>query len=751
MPRPRSSPPQATRCRRAAVILAPLAASLVAPSAAAQPAPGVAPPLALVRLASPVTLDGRSDEAAWAAVQPIVPVMALPTFGGQPSAPTEFRFAHDDTHLYASARMYVRDPGELRGNSLQRDRLGSDDVFRVLIDSYNDNESGVAFATTPTGVRVDFAVASDGQSVNYDWNSYWDVAVARSDSGWFAEMRIPLSSLRYQVVDGTVTMGLLAMRRSSARNETVTHPEAPPRFASAMTRPSLGQKIALAGVRPQRPLWVTPYLLGGGTSRAVLDEPAAAWRRERSTAREVGGDLKYGLTSNLTLDLTVNTDFAQAEADDQQVNLTRFSLFFPEKRQFFLERASVFDFTTGGSGDPSRLFNSRQIGLTDEGIPIGIAGGARLVGRVGGWDLAALNMQTEGAGERRAENFGVLRLRRRVLNERSTVGGILTSRVSEGGAHNQVLGADAVMSMGSNDYLTLQAAQSFDDERPTSGLRGAMVRGLWERRAAQGLVYRLGAKWSGPDHDPELGFLPRRDFTHVEGNLRYGWYFGERTVLENFQPSLLVYTFVRNRDGVAESVQGTGYLNFALKNGFFGNVNASTTSEVLPAPLALSPTVQVPAGRHTFTTATVFIGPPNGWRWRTGVQLTAGEFYDGRQVVASLTPTAVVSPKLEVGAEYQLRRIRFPQRDQSFAADLARLRVQAALDTRLSASGYLQYNRAARTVASNVRLRLHLAEGRDLFVVYNDRLNTEREAAPVALPLSQERTLLVKMVYGVTR
>jgi hypothetical protein len=275
-----------------------------------------------------------------------------------------------------------------------------------------------------------------------------------------------------------------------------------------------------------------------------------------------------------------------------------------------------------------------------------------------------------------------------------------------------------------------------------------MARALLERRAAQGLVYRLGAKWSGPDHHPELGFFTRRDFRQFEGNLRYGWYPGARTIFHNIQPSLLASTFVRNANGVAETVQLSSYLNFAFKSGIGGFLFHGLSSEVLDRDLELAPNVTIPARRHTFRTTSLTVVPPPGARFRTGMSVGYGELYDGRQLTASLSPTATISPNLELSAEYQVNRIRFPSRSQSLAADIARLRAQVALNTKLSASGFVQYNRAADAVVSNVRIRFHLNEGRDLFVVYNDHLNTERERVVPELPLSQERAILVKLAYA---
>jgi hypothetical protein len=718
-------------------------------TAAAQDADPGASSRTIPRLGGPIELDGEIREAAWMAVPAFEPVMFTPVFEGTSTQRTEIRVAHDGEHLWVAARLGVTDPQHIRGNSLQRDRLGTDDVFRIILDTFNDNENGVGFATTPTGVRADFSVSADGLT-NYDWNTVWDVATSRGDSNWTVEMRIPFASLRFQSIAGTAHMGLLVMRSSAVLNETVLFPAVSPRFSSATSRVSQAQDIRLEGVTPSADVRVTPYVLGGGTRSARRLPENAGFSHQRDAIREAGVDLKYGLTSNLTLDVTVNTDFAQAEVDDQQVNLSRFGLFFPEKRQFFLERSGVFDFPVGGFGDASRVFHSRQIGLDMQGNPIRILGGGRLVGRVGGWDVAALNMQTQGNDLLPSENFGVLRIRRRVINSGSTAGGILTSRMNADGGRNHVYGLDGQFRLRSNDYLTMQWAQSFDDERPASGFDAAMARMVVERRSAQGFVYRLGAKTSGRDFDPEMGFAPRSDFTHFEGNLRYGWYPGARTVFQNIQPSLLATAFRRRADGVVESSSVTQFINYALKSGISGFVNVNRSTEVLPRDLQLAPGVVVPAGEHAMTSGTFFVSTPQGRPLRTSLAVDGGGFYDGERVGVTLSPSLTVSRHLELSGSYQANRIRFPQRGQVLNADIARLRVQFALNTRFSASGFVQYNRAADAVVSNVRLHLHLREGRDIFVVYNEQLNTDRTGVIPMPPLSQERALLVKMVYGFT-
>ena len=400
--------PTAPPSRPAAAITA--CAALAAPiSLSAQlppipPSPGA--PIAIPRLSGPIELDGVVDEPAWDAVAPLGMTMYTPNFGGALTERTEVRIAHDDRFLYVAGRMYDSDPDQIRIGTFYRDQYSGDDILAVIIDSYNDHETAVWFVANPAGVRQDRTVSNDaeftnGMPMNWDWNSYWDVVTSRSGEGWFAEFRIPFSTLGFQATAGEVTMGLIVYRMIPRKNERQTFPALDPGGGRlGFAKPSRAQRVVLRDVRQSAPLYITPYALGGFRQTPVLD---GQWRTERDPTSEAGLEVKYSPTSNLALDLTVNTDFAQVEADDQQINLTRFALFFPEKRQFFQERSSTFDFNTGGFNN--RLFHSRQIGL-DAGEIVRIYGGARAVGRLGGTDFGLLNMQTAPHGDRSTEKRG---------------------------------------------------------------------------------------------------------------------------------------------------------------------------------------------------------------------------------------------------------------------------------------------------------------------------------------------------------
>ncbi len=729
--------------------------ALLASPASLPLAAQAAGPVQIARAAGDVVLDGRADEPAWSGIAPHRFTMLQPTAGLAPTDPAELRLAYDDRYLYVAGTFLVARATDIRASSLTRDRLSSDDVFRILLDTYDDNENGLVFAVTPAGTQVDYTVADDGAETNESWNTHWDAATARDERGWYAELRIPLSSLRFQVTDSGTAMGVIATRYTARRNELVTFPALSPRFANAAQRPSLARSIVLPGLRSRRPLYLSPYALAGGSRLAELDPGAGAFDHERSTTLELGGDVKYGLAENLVLDLTANTDFAQVEADDEQINLTRFSLFFPEKRQFFLERSALFGVPTGTFVDGSLFFHSRRLGLSDMGRPLRIYGGARMSGRTGEWDVGALDLQTETADRSSSENLGVMRVRRRIVDQQSTAGAIATTRMGAG-SRRLDYALDARLRAFGDDYLLAQWGQSTGDglsERPG---HGGMARLAWERPgtlSSQGLAYVVGLKWSGPEFDPSLGFQPRRDFTHTFANARFGFY-PARSAWRVVQPSLVGSQYRSNRDGSVESGFVAAFLNYELRSGVNGWVGWNHSAERLVVSLELGEDAAVPPGLYRFDALEAVVNPPVGSDFRIGAQLEVGSFYDGRKVTFGVSPSWTVSEHLELSLGYVGNRIRFRERGVEFDTDLVQLRVQAAADAKLSAGGFVQYNRAADAVVANARVRYRFAEGRDLWLVYNERLNTDRDRGlPLSpeLPTSQERTLLLKYTHTMVR
>ena len=712
--------------------------------------------LVLPRLAGPIRLDGLSDEPAWEAVKPWLPTQYEPKNGAPPTERTEFLVAYDDDYIYFALRAYDRDSTGIRSNTLYRDRLSGDDHFEILLDTFNDNETAVVFTTTPGGIRKDAAVSHDasggditsGEWINGDFNTFWDVETVVNGEGWFAELRVPFTSLRFEDEDGQVVMGIILQRKVARKTERLVFPPVASIANWAFLKPSLAQKIVLEGVRPSKPLYVTPYGLTGIEQAFRLNDLGSGYPREDEVKAEAGGDLKYGISHNLTLDLTVNTDFAQVEADDQQVNLTRFSLFYPEKRQFFQERASVFEFRTGGL---SRLFHSRRIGLTDAGEPVRILGGARLVGRWGGWDVGFLDLQTAESDPLPSENFGVLRLRRQIFNAYSYAGAMVTSRVGTDGSYNVAYGIDGVVRVAGDDYLTLQWAQSFDHAQIDAGNLDLVNSGRFTaelvRRRRSGVGYDAVVAWAGPAYDPGIGFTQRNDFTLLDDAVSYTWLPGQASSLIWHTVGLAGFAFLRNSDRSLESAEVGPEWEFAAKSGAGGSLEAKLLFEDLPVPFVLSPEAVVPAGSYTFfrVGASQHVSHTELFQLRPRVE--AGTFYDGWQATAEVSPIWYVSPHLELSGFYQFNRIRFPDRDQRFDAHLARLRIGTALNTKVSTNAFIQFNSATHTVSANVRFRYNFREGTDFWIVYNEGLNTDRDRLTPTLPFTDTRTVLVKYTY----
>jgi len=717
---------------------------------AAQVAPGSADsPYRVPRLSeTAIVFDGRVDEPAWETIEPLQAVMHVPTFGSPPTERTEFRIAYDSVYFYFSCRAYDSSPSQILAYSLERDEQGfRSDFCSIYLDTLNDEENALQFKTGPAGNRSDAQRMNDGERSDNSWNAFWDVAVSRDEQGWYAEIRIPFASLLFQSVEGRVVMGVSMLRNISRKSERHVHPAVSPELGQfAYAKPSLMRKIVLEGVEPRgTPTYVTPYALAGDGYFHVLDATAGRYARTNDRLREAGVDVRVGITSNLTLDLTTNTDFAQVEADDQQVNLTRFSLFFPEKRRFFQERSSNFELALGGQ---DRLFHSRTIGLV-AGRPVRIYGGGRLVGRVGEWDVGFLDLQTAESETLPSENLGAARLRRRVINANSYAGGIVTTRLGAGGRRNVVYGLDGIFRVGQEDYLTLAWAQSFDADEGAGGaaigpVDRSVARASWERRGQDGLTYTVDLARSGSAFVPGMGFLRQPDYTSGRGTLGYGWRPGPGARLFTYGLELGGTLLRRNADGEVETVELEPQAVVQTWGLHQLTVSVPFSYERLDKPFSLPSSTQVPAGTYRFAAARLRYSAPQSDRFRLTADAEAGRFFDGSRTSLGVGPVWDPSAHLNMTAAYRIDRLEFADRNQRFTTHIARLRAQVMLSTAASAVGFVQYSSADHAVVANVRIRYNPREGNDLYVVWNESLVSDRTSFDPVRPLSYERTIVVK-------
>lgn len=306
-------------------------------------------PTEVAKINGGITFDGMPDEEVWQSIKPVKLTIHRPVFGAEPTETSIIKMAYDKDYFYVSGLLYYKDPSMIRAISRKRDyNKGSCDWFIVLLDSYNDKQNAWNFMTNPNGLRSDASIKNDNvdpnNDISYSWNSFWDVKTVIKDSIWAAEFRIPFSSLRFQNQEGKTKMGITLLRYVAAKTEVATFPAIPQVSAGAYRKPSLSSEIVFDGLKPKNPVYLTPYLTAGISQMNELNEAKTVYSIKSTPKYDAGLDAKFSITNNLTMDVTVNTDFAQVEADDQKINLTRYSLFFPEKRQFFMEKADVFDF-----------------------------------------------------------------------------------------------------------------------------------------------------------------------------------------------------------------------------------------------------------------------------------------------------------------------------------------------------------------------------------------------------------------------
>jgi hypothetical protein len=672
------------------------------------------------RIQEPLTIDGRLDEEWYRTIPPIDGFVQSEPNEGQPATEkTEAWVFFDNDTLFVAARNYDSQPDRIVANDMRRDgsTLTQHDHFVISLDTFHDRRNGFIFFMTPAGAMRDEQF-TDERNTNVDWNTVWDGKVARFEGGWTVEMAIPFKSLRYR--PGTGTWGIQMLRQIRWKNERTWVSLQPRQYGPAPFRVSVAATLVGLETPPlSRNIEVKPYAIGGLTT----DRNARPTPLNNARNGDVGLDVKYGVTSGVTADFTVNTDFAQVEEDEQQVNLTRFNLFFPEKREFFLEGQGIFAFggrATGGTGDQPILFFSRQIGISG-GRPVPILGGGRLTGRVGNFNVGVVNIQTddEPAAGAVDTNFTVLRLRRDVLR-RSTVGALFTNRSSsalqaDGAA--QTFGVDGIFSLFTNVRIDTYAART-----QTPGLRGddMSYRGYFDYNHD-----RYGANVEylsvGEHFNPEVGFLRRIDFDKMAVNLRFSPRpQGSRLVRKYYYNGGL--TYITTGTGRLETRNATANFRIEFQNGDNFNLDYDRNYELLEAPFRIVPGVTIPVGGYGFA--------QGGVSYQLGTQrpvsgtlsVSRGTFYTGDQTAASYRGRIAIHPQLALEPSISYNWIDLPE--GTFTTKLFSARATAPLTPRMYVSALLQYNSSANSFSTNARFRWEYQPGSELFVVLTEGRNT---------------------------
>lgn len=706
---------------------------------------------------APPTIDGKVDEAVWTAIAPHTTFTQQdPRLGEPATEKTEVRLLFSNTHVYVSFICFDQDPSKIIMSQARRDAsLAETDSVIAVFDTFNDNQNAFVFGTNPLGIEYDGQVAREGQAggitfgggaagtqrggisaFNPNWDGDWTVRAQVTERGWEAEMAIPLKTLRYATGEN-MTWGFNVLRNIRHKNEQVYLAEIPRGFD--IYRISLAARVPGLHLPNRRDVKIIPYALGS----ANKDYTQAG--APTDTNWDLGVDLKWGVRPNLTLDVTANTDFAQVEADEEQVNLTRFDLFFPEKRPFFLENATTFQF---GQPQAVDLFFSRRIGLSGAAgtlLPIDILAGTRLSGKVAGsWNVGLLNIQTNDAddvsGRRIAmdTNFSVVRAQKEI--GRSNFGAIFVGKYvtndTTGTAFNRwnrAYGADASWQMSEGQRLSAYVARTDTPETPENiaGPRGSD----WSSRLFYDFRNRLwqvgaGVTHVGANFNPEVGFLPRRNFVRPEMRIFFQPQPTRPKWIRRVAPHVSANAFydaAEVRPGLGRRLQ-TAFWHVHLfeiqpmqggRFGWFFDVNKDNLVRPFTVYNRDGRRVVIPVADYTWTQhAFEYFHNPSA-AVTGGIRVRVGEYYDGDFNALELTSEYRFTARVTASLGWTRQDIRLPY--GNFVTNLIPLKTQIAFTNLASLSVLAQYNSTTGQYSTNARLALLNRSGTGLFVVFNDR------------------------------
>lgn len=700
----------------------------------------------VVKITDKVVIDGVVNEPFWETIEPLHITQKVPNAGDEPTQKTEIRIAYDDKYLYLSGRLFDDEPHKINANSKKRDDFTENTEWcGLLIDTYNDRENALAFAVTPTGSRFDMALSNDivgPNAFNLSWNTFWDGASKITEDGWFVEIRIPFSSLPFESVDGKTIMGITAWRYLARNDETDIFP--PRDLSTGSTfRPSLTQRFVFEDINEKKPFRIAPYVLTGVESNHNLSEDGQQYELEETFKREIGLDVKIGLGSNAIADITLNTDFAQVEVDDQQVNLSRFNLFFPEKRLFFQERASLFDFNFGAF---DKIFYSRQIGIVN-GRQTRIYGGLRTVAKFGKWEAGFINMQTASQDEIASENFGVFRVRRKILNENSNFGMIATNRTDFGGNNNTVYGIDTNIKLFGENYLSARWAQSFDTNLNTEETDNSKYFIQLNKRSQKGVVYTLNYGRTGKNYLPKMGFERRLDYSQLGINLAYSIFPSSESKIVQYGPTMSTTSIWGNTSKELESRNNQLGFQLLTKLGWNYTISLNNNKEFLLEELQLAGGITLDAGEYNFNSVSASLISPVTQRISYAATIDIGDFYDGKKITISASPFMNITPDFILQGSLSYNKLSFESMNIYKDITLASLKLLYTFSTKFTLSSQLQYNSLSKTYAGNFRLRYNPKEGNDFFLVYNGDFNQNKGQIQPYLPTSNYQSIQLKYTY----
>lgn len=712
-----------------------------------------------------IDIDGHLEEGAWQrAVASGNFIQREPDLGRPASQRTEFKILYDDRHIYFGVWAYDDEPQRILASEMKRDSgLRKGDQIKISIDTFHDKRNAFYFSTNPLGALKDANTTENGRVINYDWNAVWRNKTSRDDKGWYVEIAVPLSQLRFKGGPGETLWGLNVCRVLLRRNEDSYWVPFPREWTpSGFSRMSgAGKILGINGLTPRRRMEFVPFVT-----------PALSRNDLANTSKKSSGygfDARLGVTGSLTADLTYKTDFAQVEADQEIVNLSRFSVFFPEKRQFFTESAGIFDFGRtgvgfsggdgGGFGDNGAgllpVFYSRRIGL-NAGEQVPIVGGGKVTGRAGPYTIGLLNMQTDDSTSsdgklRLGGNYGALRIKRNVLKQ-STLGAIFLNRNGgPGAAFNRTAGLDLGLTLGRNLAIASMVAKTFSPQ-PTSS-NGVPAAGGNGVAAATDLGWK-NDKWNfgatyldiAKDFNAEMGFIRRTDVRNLKVDGSATWRPRIKGV-RSLQASANVDHF-ENHDGVMDSRGYDASFNWQRPDSSSIRFSMSRDFDRLSSAFTTFAGDIAPGGYWWNTYRLNYFGGNTGRKLGGFMSGEMGGYYNGRKQAIRTGLNYVPNGTLLFEANYSRNQIQLPGRPGA-ASNVFGTRLSYSFSPDLFVKAYAQMNDERKLASLNFLLWYIYRPGSDIYVVYNQ--GWDQDLPGERFLRSRDKSLIVKMTWWWSR
>jgi Domain of unknown function (DUF5916) len=661
-----------------------------------------------------IKLDGELTEDCWKQALKISNFTQREIYTGQPATETtKVAIVYTTNVMYIGFWGFDKEPEKLVAQKMNRDfRWGTDDNFEVIISTFNDNRNGYLFVTNPNGARADVLISNEGKGFNKSWNGVWDVETSVTDEGWFAEIEIPFFTLKFEKAKDLV-WGINFERNIRRKNEQVLW-QGWSRIYELERISQAGKLAGLYDIKAKNRVELKPYISGGIEKHDF---------EKTETRFKIGGDINVDITPTIRLNLTANTDFAQVESDKEQINFSRFSLYYPEKRQFFLEAKNLFEMNLGRR---NRIFYSRRIGIHDDRI-VPIIAGARIFGKQNRTSLGGMSIQTRTLDSIKTTNYSVIRLRQD-LGEQSSIGGIVTSKFLNG-RHNVVYGMDFTYSISKafqnkNLIITGTFAQSQTSDsvnnRNTSYMLFLSFPNDW-------IEYNLAVVGIQKNFNPEMGFLRRHNYrmyyTELQFNPRPAFWPVFRNL--NLKPLDINY-YVNEKTNQLESIfYELRPFGFTTKSGEVSEFNVQWLFDKLVEPFDLLDTIQIPVGEYWDQRWEVQFESFTGRRFSGSIFLNWGKFYTGKRTRLSTSLNFNINKHWNISAEWSRNYLDFESID--LMTDEFSGRLVYAYNPKLNTSLFAQWNNETDEVILNYRINWIPKIGSDFYFVINEVIRTSDE------------------------